>query len=59
MTDPFAPTELDVEGTYFDPRYMLELKRKSEVGLWFWSDWRIAMMYSDQIFRTAAVGLTP
>jgi hypothetical protein len=49
---------MDVEGTYMDPKFLLELKRTSEVGLWVWDDWRIAMMYSDELFRNA-VGLTP
>ena len=31
------PTELNVEGTCFDPEYMLRLKRNSEVGLWVWA----------------------
>jgi len=47
---------MDVEGTYMDPKFLLELKRTSEVGVW--DDWRIAMMYSDELFRNA-VGLTP
>jgi hypothetical protein len=36
--DHFPCTELDVAGTFFDAEFMLELKRKSEVGLWMWTE---------------------
>jgi len=37
MKDDFLLTELNVEGTFFDPEYMLRYWEAQQVGLWFWA----------------------
>jgi hypothetical protein len=45
--DMLLPTEMNVEGTFFDVDYMLRLAEARRIGCWFWSDWETAMMYRD------------
>ena len=41
------PTEMNIEGTFFDVEYMLRLAEARRVGLWHWQDWETAMAYRD------------
>ena len=50
--DPLL-TEINFEGSLFDPREMERLWEKTHQGLWFWSDWEMVMAYNDQLFRDA------
>jgi len=43
LDDPFAPSEMDVEGSLFDSKTMEELKHRHEQGLWVWEDWETAL----------------
>jgi hypothetical protein len=40
-------TELDIEGTFFDPAHMLRLAEASKIGLWHWQDWETALLFRD------------
>jgi len=37
MEDDPLLSETNVEGTIFDPEYMLRVFAASQVGLWFWA----------------------
>ena len=37
MEDDFLLSETNVEGTIFDPEYMLRVFAATQVGLWFWA----------------------
>jgi hypothetical protein len=37
IEDPFAPTEMNVEGSLFSAEVMEQLKAAWMVGLWFWA----------------------
>ena len=37
MEDDFLLSETNVEGTFFDPEYMLRFWEAQQVGLWFWA----------------------
>jgi hypothetical protein len=49
-------SETNVEGTFFDPAYMLRWWEETRGALWHWSDWETAMEYRDLLFRKANEG---
>ena len=49
--DPFAPSEMNVEGTIFDADYIGELWRAQQVGLWAWNDDYTSLLYRDPQIR--------
>lgn len=53
LDDPFAPSEMNVEGSLFDPKVMARLWEETHQGLWFWKDWDVALIYRDLAFRSA------
>jgi hypothetical protein len=38
LDDPFAPSEMSVEGSLFDPKEMERLRAAWMQGCWFWHD---------------------
>jgi hypothetical protein len=52
--DPFAPSEMNCEGSLFDTEEMERVKRKYEQGCWFWHDDYLALLYRDPQMRKAA-----
>ena len=46
------PTEMNVEGTFFDPEYMLRQAEARRTGLWVWDDWQAVMAYRDWEWRS-------
>jgi hypothetical protein len=54
MTDDreylLLPTEMNVEGTCFEPIGYARWIEAQRVGCWFWQDWEIALMYRDLAF---------
>jgi hypothetical protein len=53
LDDPFAPSEMNVEGSLFDLKVMARLWEETHQGLWFWKDWDVALIYRDLAFRSA------
>jgi hypothetical protein len=43
----YAPTEMNVEGTYMSQEFMECLLASWQQGLWFWHDDVAALMYRD------------
>jgi hypothetical protein len=54
LDDPFAPTEMNVEGSLFSMKTMEELMRAYQQGCWFWNDDYTALIYRDPQIRIAA-----
>jgi hypothetical protein len=46
--DIYQPTEMDAEGSLFDPRTIERLLTASQQGCWFWLDWDVALMCRDR-----------
>ena len=41
------PTEMNIEGTFFDPKTMLRLAAEWQRGLFFWNDDYTALLYRE------------